>query len=104
MKQNNNIMIDNNILKTYDINNTQHRFISNIDRTNNNNNNMLMNIKNIINNGEITKISYCTLSLYTLWTNNKVFKVCLSALLLRKLYKVYSNNKDTIDDILDSIL
>ena len=101
MKQTNNIIIDNNILKTYEINNTQQRFINNI---NQNNNTMLVNIKNIINNGEITKLAYCSLSLYTLWTDNKVFKLCLSGILLRKLYKIYDKNKDTINNLLDSVL
>lgn len=95
-----------NILLEYDNDNNITDIENNNNIVNNENNKQttLMSIKNILNKGNLERIAFCGFSLFTILSNNSMAKICLSTLLVRKLYKLYRDNKDDIDIIVDKFV
>lgn len=61
-------------------------------------------MRELLNDNEIEKAAFCGLGLITIISNNKMSKIILSAIFVRKLYKIYMNNKNNINMLLDRIL
>lgn len=70
----------------------------------NNKNNTLELIKNVLNNCNIEKAIFCGVGVVGLITNNNLIKSCLLAIFIRKLYKIYKNNKYTVDELIDKMV
>ena len=60
--------------------------------------------RKVINTGTIEKVTFCGVGLITCLTNNIFGKICLSIVFLRKLYKIYKNNKLEINTLFDNII
>ena len=73
-------------------------------KNNDNKNTTLIAIKNIINRGNIERLIFCGFSLFTIISNNNIAKICLSSLLVRKIYKLYKVNKEDINNLLDKFV
>ena len=61
-------------------------------------------IKNVIKNGNIEKILFCGSGIIAIISNSNIIKICVLSILVRKLYKIYKNNKEVFNNIIDNMV
>lgn len=61
-------------------------------------------IKNVIKNGNIEKILFCGSGILAIVSNSNIVKIGVIFIFVRKLYKIYKNNKEVFNNIIDNMV